>query len=338
LELLLLSLQPPFPRRTPTTQREKAATNAFPLLVIPVGKHHRSYVQGFGVQPSARNLPGKRWPDRRISASAGAAALDSNASRMEEVASAAAPPSTAELMRRHQQRIRRTIGETTAGRRERLRVRREGNKGGIAALAILMWCGGLTGQAHADADTPGIVPVSVPVPPPVPATAPTATVTRPPLEIPPAPPPALVPRELSGLAVGMGGGAWFAFLGLQARYDLVLRPWLQFSPVASLGLRTYGGWGPALAGGITGALGYNHRLVVDAVLGQTAIDVLTLHGTVVDSHVFYGLFAGGGYEYMSDDGFFQRFTMGIGSSWGADARAAHLPEDLYYSLAVGRRL
>jgi hypothetical protein len=108
-----------------------------------------------------------------------------------------------------------------------------------------------------------------------------------------------VKRERRGLGLSLGGGMAYTGIGLQARYDVPLRPWWTVSPYVADGLLF--GW-TAVAGGVTSSIGRRHRVVVDVGVAPLYTTRLDLHGTTVTERRAYGPMTGFGYEYMSDNG------------------------------------
>ena len=141
-------------------------------------------------------------------------------------------------------------------------------------------------------------------------------------------------RERPGLALSLGFGITYSFLGGQARYDIPVRRSLTVSPFVGAGF--FG----LLAGpvGVATALGDRHRLVADlavAPLGRTA---LFLHGTRVEGPMVYGPMAAIGYEHMSDGGWIQRVTVEYAyAAWGSTLPITG-PHVIFSSVGFGWRI
>ncbi len=116
-------------------------------------------------------------------------------------------------------------------------------------------------------------------------------------------------RERPGLGLSFGLGMAYTGVGLQARYDLPLRPWWTLSPYVADGLLF--GW-TAVAGGVTSSVGRRHRIVVDVGVAPQYTTRLNLHGTTVAERRAYGPMTSLGYEYNSDNGAWQRLTFEYG--------------------------
>jgi len=143
-----------------------------------------------------------------------------------------------------------------------------------------------------------------------------------------------VKRERPGLGLSFGGGMAYTGIGLQARYDVPLRPWWTMSPYVANGLVF--GW-TAVAGGVTTSVGRRHRVVVDVGVAPSYATRLNLHGTTVTERRVYGPMTGFGYEYMSDNGAWQRMTFEYGwPLWNAPPLG--LDRAIFVCFAAGWRL
>jgi hypothetical protein len=191
-------------------------------------------------------------------------------------------------------------------------------------------------EAQPAAEAPSVVvepPLAetAPMPPPAPAVrvaTPAPAVTATPGRRP--------KRETHGLALAAGLGIAYGFLGLQARYDIPIRPWLIVSPFVSAGVAFGLLSGPI---GVSTALGARHRFVVD--LGVAPLDrmLFSLHGTTVAEPIVFGPMLAAGYEHMSDRGWFQRTTIEFGyATWTTVAVPVDSHPALFGGLAFGRRI
>jgi len=142
-------------------------------------------------------------------------------------------------------------------------------------------------------------------------------------------------RETHGLALAAGFGITFGLLGLQARYDIPLRPWLTVSPFISGGVMFGALRGPY---GASVAFGQRHRLAVDLSVGPVASESLSLHGKKVDERTVYGPIAAVGYEHMSDGGWFQRATIEYAHQQWGSAGPIQSPHIVFSGFAFGRRI
>jgi hypothetical protein len=142
-----------------------------------------------------------------------------------------------------------------------------------------------------------------------------------------------VKRERHGLGLSFGVGMAHAGFGLQARYDVPLLPWWTMSPYVADGLF---GW-TAVAGGVTSSVGRRHRVVVDVGVAPSYTTRLVLHGTTITERRAYGPMTSFGYEYMSDNGAWQRLTLEYGwPLWNSPP--AGLDRAILVGLAFGWRL
>jgi hypothetical protein len=117
----------------------------------------------------------------------------------------------------------------------------------------------------------------------------------------------------SGLAVGAGLGYHVPFLGAELQYHQAIAPRWWLVPYAGVGIVATDG--PSLtgvAGGIMGAWGVRHRIIVDASVGvEDAIGFRSaLTGHIVEVHPIYGAVAGAGYQFLADGGFWISATLG----------------------------
>jgi hypothetical protein len=120
-------------------------------------------------------------------------------------------------------------------------------------------------------------------------------------------------NRTSGLAVGAGLGYHVPFFGAELQYHQAIAPRWWLVPYAGVGIVPTDG--PSLtgvAGGVMGAWGERHRILVDASVGiegaRWSRSVLT--GNVVEVHPVYGAVAGAGYQYLADGGFWISATLG----------------------------
>ncbi len=122
-------------------------------------------------------------------------------------------------------------------------------------------------------DVPAPVQPVAPAAPAAPGATPTPAIAAAVAVTPPRP-----TRETHGLALAAGFGIEYGVLGLQARYDIPIRPRLIVSPFVSAGINFGLLSGPI---GVSTALGTRHRFVVD--LGVAPLDRFRLwvHGTPV---------------------------------------------------------
>ena len=170
-----------------------------------------------------------------------------------------------------------------------------------------------------------------PAAPAAPGATPTPAITAAVAVTPPRP-----TRETHGLALAAGFGIEYGVLGLQARYDIPIRPRLIVSPFVSAGINFGLLSGPI---GVSTALGTRHRFVVD--LGVAPLDRFRLwvHGTPVADRTIFGPMLAAGYEHMSDGGWFQRTTIEVAyEAWSAVAVPINSHLVLFSGLAVGRRI
>jgi hypothetical protein len=103
------------------------------------------------------------------------------------------------------------------------------------------------------------------------------------------------------------------YFGAELQYHQAIAPRWWLVPYAGVGIVPTDG--PSLtgvAGGVMGAWGERHRIVVDAGVGLEGTrefrSVLT--GNVVEVHPVYGAVAGAGYQYLADGGFWISATLG----------------------------
>jgi hypothetical protein len=142
-------------------------------------------------------------------------------------------------------------------------------------------------------------------------------------------------RETGGLALSAGFGYVFAGLGLQARYDVPIRPRLVVSPFGSVGI-LFGASTPTF--GVATAWGGRHRLAVDLGVGPLGWGLLSLHGTPIRGPMVFGPIAGVGYEHMSDGRALQRVMIEYArATWGAYAPITN-PSTIFLSLGFGWRI
>lgn len=143
-----------------------------------------------------------------------------------------------------------------------------------------------------------------------------------------------VKRERRGLGLSLGAGMAYTGIGLQARYDVPLRPWWTVSPYVANGLLF--GW-TAVAGGVTSSVGRRHRVVVDVGVAPSYTARLDLHGTTITERRVYGPMISLGYEYMSDNGPWTRMTVEYGwPLWNSPPLG--LDRAIFVCFAVGWRL
>jgi len=93
----------------------------------------------------------------------------------------------------------------------------------------------------------------------------------------------------------------------------VVAPHWWLVPYAGVGIVPTDGRSLAgVAGGVMGAWGERHRVVVDASVGLqgTLAFRSVLTGNVVEVHPIYGAVAGAGYQYVADGGFWLGATLG----------------------------
>ena len=113
-------------------------------------------------------------------------------------------------------------------------------------------------------------------------------------------------NRTSGLAIGAGLGYHVPTFGGELQYHQALAPRWWLVPYAGVGY--FPTEGPSLtgaAGGVMAAWGERHRIVADVGIGLAGAwqfpSILT--GNVVEVHPLYGVVWAGGYQYVSDGGF-----------------------------------
>jgi hypothetical protein len=117
-----------------------------------------------------------------------------------------------------------------------------------------------------------------------------------------------------GLALSIGAGTDYPFVGLQAAYYLQLtdRLW-RAAAHASVGAMP-GGAGNAVLGGTNFGVmmlcGHKHRALLDLSFGTIGVQSFAPFGTELASHPAWGPSLAAGYEYMAFGGFFFRASIG----------------------------
>lgn len=128
--------------------------------------------------------------------------------------------------------------------------------------------------------------------------------------------------DTSGLALSVGYGHQYPFLGAQAAFYLqVPRSLFRVVPYVGGGLAVCGPGNadddqapPCTTGGVVGVMGSwgdKHRLVLNAFYGTILALSLNLHGTNLPTVSVEGFGLAIGYEYMAFNGFFVRGDVGV---------------------------
>ncbi len=118
----------------------------------------------------------------------------------------------------------------------------------------------------------------------------------------------------SGLALGVGVGYQVVGFGGQVLYYEALGSGFWVVPYVGSGvIGTNGKFRGGIAGGVMGAWGRAHRIVLDMSAGVGAAQTRTspLTGNVIDVRTRYGVSVALGYEYVADGGFWVRPTAGV---------------------------
>jgi hypothetical protein len=137
-------------------------------------------------------------------------------------------------------------------------------------------------------------------------------------------------NETSGIALAVGLGYEYSGLGAQALYYIR-------TPGAPVFITPHAGVGSlgiiGFAAGVSAALGFRHRLIADLSYAMYGVKELSLHGTLADERIVYGVNAGIGYEYMANSGFLIRAL--VGGSYPLDAYIDDDERVVFFTLGFG---
>jgi hypothetical protein len=120
--------------------------------------------------------------------------------------------------------------------------------------------------------------------------------------------------ERDGLGLSVGAGQPYGGLGVQAMYWLQLTGTLfRLAAYGGIGLNAFGGSNVAVggSGGIVGSWGHKHRALIDVAFGVVAFTGVRRDDAEWSYEAQLGPSLAVGYEYMSLQGLFLRWEVGV---------------------------